>query len=254
MTVKLLMCGLVLVATSSLAQPVDQARLVERLANGTNTERQAAINGIRRIPVAQREVIVVSALIEEVARLKGESSQRLLALQEGKRVPPVADEGEYLFSLMDTLAQHRDPIVLPSLLAFMVGKPVLNAIADFGEDAVDAVLVRAASNDVQDDPAMAMEVLSRMLERSGVRQPLSANSRRRLVDLAGARIAPGESVAIVSAAIRLAGATRHPALRSRLQELASSDQAVARLGVASDDHRRILRRDAARALQGVAAP
>ena len=54
-------------------------------------------------------------------------------------------------------------------------------------------MILAASADPEDDPTMAMEVLKRM----------SAASRRRIVDLASKKLSVGESVAVISAAVRI---------------------------------------------------
>jgi hypothetical protein len=167
-------------------------------------------------------------------------------------LPPAADEGEYLFALLDTVAQHEDLLVLPSLLSFVgTGTRVINAIADFGEEAVSQTLVIAATSpSPQDDPSMAMEVLKRMLEREAVRKPLSAASKRRIVDLASTRLSPGESVAVITASLRLAVATRDRALIGRVEELAASDRAAFRLGILREDERRSIQGSARRALRG----
>ncbi|HET9359843.1 MAG TPA: hypothetical protein VFO58_08835 [Vicinamibacterales bacterium] len=238
-----------LIAVPSFAQVIDQAGMAEELQTAPQARRESVVAAVRRIPVSERQPFLLTALLSELQRLRNERNERWLALQSGKTLQPVS-RGEYLFLLLDTIAQHEDAIVLPSLLAWLNGTRVLDAIADFGEEAVQQTLIIAGSPNPEDDPSMAMEVLKRMLERKTVRKPLSAESRGRIVALASRRLSVGEPVAILSMAVRLGVATRDPMLLEKVRELASNDEASVKLGIVAEEQRRSIRSVAERELAG----
>lgn len=224
--ISILTAGLIASAQQS------QADLAAALRTAPPDKKAGIIGTISEIPAQERQPILINAVIEEADRYRRELDQRRLAIREGKALPPRADEGEYLFMVLDTLAQHHDPIVVKPLVAFIAsGNRVTDAIADFGEDAVSDVLIVASGGNDDAAAGSAMWTLKKMLERASVRRPLTADSRRRITGVASDRFRGTQTAAILSPAVRLAVATGDPVLIQRVKVLASDDRAVRELGI-----------------------
>ena len=211
---------------------VDQAQLAQALTNGTDEERVAAAAAILAIAPEAREPWVRIALTQELDRYRRDLEVRRLALVSGQPLPPARDEGEYLFQLLSALSQDEDPIVLSSLIPFIgTGNRVINAVAAFGELAVQDVVAIAATD--TKDPGPALLTLQRMLE-GPVRNPLSSDSRQRIVTAVAARLKGHQPGGAVMFAVDLAVATMDASLLLRVQELATSATELQSLGVPED--------------------
>src|SRR5256885_14164062 len=104
------------------AQSIDarsHADLANALVNGTDLNRFSAIAAIKAIPAIDRESYLVAAMTTELTRLASDLEQRRLAIADGKPLLAADDEGAYLFQVLDILAEHEDPVVIPALTNFI---------------------------------------------------------------------------------------------------------------------------------------
>ena len=109
---------------------------------------------------------------------------------------------------------------------------MINAIAAFGDDAVDGVLDVAGS--VQSEPrvvASAIRVLERMLYDGA---SLSATSMAGILEVANQRLSGTQAYIVLAKAAELAVATGDSQLRRRVERLAQDPDAV-RAVIRGDD-------------------
>jgi hypothetical protein len=230
---------LVLGVTLAAEAPVDQSKLAQALQTGTDQQREAAARAVLNIPPTARDPSILFALLQELDRLKQDSETRASILASGQSLAPKG-ESEYLFTLLDAVTQHDDLIVLHPLISFISnGNRPINAIAAFGELALPEVLT-LASND-SGDTMPAIMTLQRMLERP-VRTPISANSRKQIVDAAARRLIGKQKEDVIFAVLDLAVATGDPSLIRRVQVIGTSDSEVRSMGVAETGTLRIQNR------------
>jgi hypothetical protein len=214
------------------SQPSD-AVLVEALANGSPSERTAALDSIRGIPVRERGPMILPALIQELERLRQQLQERQFALQTGQPLPPAADHGEYLFNVIDLVAQHTDDVrIVSALLPFIgTGNRVINTLAGFGERAVqDVVLVASSPLSSPTDVHSSLLTLQRIVERHPP-GALTASARKQIAQAAVDHLSGGHKDTVVVAAIGLAGASGDPQALQRVRALAADQGAVQRLGI-----------------------
>jgi len=214
------------------AQTVDDhAQLAEALRNAQIDHRFEMLLPITAIPAGAREPVLANALIEEAIRLHDEMVQRREAIRGGERLAPVAEEGAYMFQVADALAQDKSFAALPALLLLIsAGRPPVQAIADFGDPAVPYVLALAIGNEPEEESA-ALLTLECMLTRVTLRAPLSASSRSRIVDIARSKLYGVQDPGVGIPAVRLAVATRDPALVKRVRQLIADWRIANELGL-----------------------
>lgn len=211
---------------------VNQGQLATTLGRGQSEERAAAIFAIRDIPMAARGPLIQSALLQELTRQREEHDVRARALQAGNPLPPRKDHGEYLFAVLDLVAEDNDPVVIEALVPFIgTGNRVMNAIVAFGDLAVPDVAEFAASvESPQNEVSPALRVLKRMLDRPP-RYPLSEQSIRLITELARERLSGTQEASVVVSAVDLAVATGASALIQRVEQLARDVGEVRALGI-----------------------
>ena len=171
----------------SSAQAVrDDTQTLEARRAGSAKERRDAVEVIRKIPVADRGPLMLTALLDELDRQRRRLEDRQFALSTGRPLPPSEEDAEYLFSALDVVAQHKDDstIIRPLLPFIGTGNRVINTLAGFGNLAAAEVLAIAAfglSPDHHVDSALL--VLQRMLERPGD-YPVSGPTRNAILKVA----------------------------------------------------------------------
>src|SRR6266536_1792723 len=213
------------------AQEPSQSTLASALQSGSESGRFTAIKVIKAIRVEDRQPYLLSALVNEASRLELDlQHRRAEAANPGAATP--AAESEYLFQVLETLAEHHDAVVIQPLLAFIgTGNRVMDAVADFGEDVAADVLALSQPGSDGGDAASGLLTLEKMLERPSVRKPLSADSKRRIADVANTHLHTGnQKPFVVAAAIRLGVATGDAALIALVKRLALDDRATQELG------------------------
>jgi hypothetical protein len=158
-------------------------------------------------------------------------------------------DGERLYWVLDALAKYETPEVLPALVAFIEnGGPVPNALADFGEQAVPALLVIETGNDGL-AAWSALSIFAKMFTRPSVRHPLSSDSRKKIIGIARARLRDQPKFAVGLPAVRLAVATREPDLIERVKLIATDERLATELAGGEPGRANGLRRFAAQSLK-----
>lgn len=225
-----------------------QQELAPPLRTAGPDTRAGALAAVGGIPQQEPQSDLVYAL-EAADGLRRDLEQRRLAILAGKPLAPSPDLGEYLFAVVNRLAQFHDPAVLGPLMAFInTGTRAMDAIADFGEEAVAEVLIVASARSDVADAGSAMLTLKRMLERVSVRHPLSADSKRRITGVANDGLRGSQTFGILFPAIQLAVATGDPVLIQRVKRLASDERAATELGIVDQRQIQALRALASKAL------
>jgi hypothetical protein len=238
------------------AQEFDESRVLTALANGPSIERVSAIAAIKKLPVTQRSPSVLAALLQELERLRQQLEDRQFALLTGQPLAPSDDHGEYLFSVLEVVTEHRDdPLIIRPLLPFIAtGNRVVDTLAGFGELAVpDVAAIATWGLAPQTDIHSALLVLRRMLERPG-QHPISAASRALIARIAQERLSGTQPVTVVMNAIDLAVATGEARLLQRVQELTTDPVAVQALGISDPELVRAIQKRANDALARGSAP
>jgi hypothetical protein len=104
----------------------------------------------------QPDSATIAAAIAELDNLHQELARRRQALEAGQQVEPDGERRfEDLVRLVQVLVRSEDPIVIRPLVSTMIGTPVIDAIAAFGELAVADVMAAAA--DPYADQIMALK-------------------------------------------------------------------------------------------------
>lgn len=208
----------------------DQGQLAARLQSGTQDQRSEAVSRVLTIPPAERWLPLEQALTRELARLRGELDRRRQARLAGGAPAPVTDESEYLFRVIDAVSQSRDPSIVRALVPWIgTGNRAIAAVAALGELAVGDVAA-AAMDPTNGDASVALMVLGRMY-RDQARYPLSAASRRAIVNAAELRLSGTQREAVLLEAADLAVATGDDTLIARVEALAHNPDAVRDFGI-----------------------
>jgi hypothetical protein len=240
-------------ALQSQRQGAERAMLADPLCEAVTT-RPDMVAGIRSIPVEERDAADLDALLSEVASVRAYYDCRGAIINAGKVLPKSAIDGEDVFQLLDTIAQHHTPRVIGALVLFIgSGNRVTTAIAEFGEQAIAELLVVADGDDPL-DVGGALFTFHKMLTVRSVRHPLSANSRAQIIERVRRRLSGPQGYAIAMPAIRLAVATRDPSLLQRVKALAADPRVASDLGIENEERRQALRNFAAKELRDAEVP
>ena len=183
----------------------------------------------------QPDSATIAAAIAELDRLHQELVRRRQALDAGQ---PVEPDGERMFEaqvrLVQVLIKSEDPIVIRPLVSTMIGTPVMNAVAAFGELGVADVIAAVSDPGPAADTSSLLRTLQQMLERP-VRHPLSPASKQSIIEVAQQQLSGRQSMPGIWFAVELAVATRDPSLIDKVREIASSDAEVRALGITGPD-------------------
>ncbi len=250
--------ALVLLGTTltTAAQPTaDQGQLARELETGTGDQRAAAVRAISRIPATQRSPAVLTALINEVARLAAERDERMTTLTNGGTVEPLLPYPEYRFAVLEPLTQSDDPRVITALMSFITsGGKVTRALAGFGELAVAEVealaLLDGSTAFDRGRISGALQTLQTM-SQGPVRNPLTSASVQRLVEVARRRLTGVQHFLIVRAAVGLAVATGDPSLIQRVRAIAESETVIQEFGILDPRDVWLVQSQAATVLEGL---
>jgi hypothetical protein len=188
-----------------------------------------------------------AALITALER-EGELSARQLRGEIGQY-----ENMELLAGLAQLVAGFRDPRAIPALVgALSDSPPAGDALAEFGERAVPAVLGVVLENTIDASVAAALTCLRFMVEGVGG-QPLTDVTRDRIREITKEKLTTRQkSFITVWRAVDLAVALEDPELRGIVQSLASDRSALRALGV-RDTYIEDTQRRATERLAGVPA-
>jgi len=233
-------------------------QVIELLNSGDQRSGERAVAYVRKYyPRAQRSAAVDAALVRELGRLNEARRQRREDDRAGN--PLVGDfPAEYYRDVIELVSESTRPTTIPALAgALGTGRMVDDALAKFGAQAVPPVLEIARSTvgtitegHAGDTPPEivgdALTTLSLILQSPGVPEP----SRAAIATVARERLSGLQHPSVVIAACRLAIATRDPALRQRVAELAEDGAQVTAFGISDASRAQQVRLVARQALAG----
>ncbi|MCX6553298.1 MAG: D-Ala-D-Ala carboxypeptidase family metallohydrolase, partial [Acidobacteria bacterium] len=183
--------------------PADQEQIAGRLESDSHNERMAAIGSVLTIPLLERQLSLELALTRELARLREQNSLRRQARLAAESLAPPVDEGEYLFSLIEAVSQSANPDIIAALVPWLgTGNRAITAVAALGDRSVSEIAT-VAMDPTDEEASVALLVLKQMI-LDQVRYPLSAASRRMIVNSAERRLVGIQRVAVLQEAIELA--------------------------------------------------
>jgi hypothetical protein len=210
----------------------DQRQLADSLRSNAQAERRATVRSILAIPPADRQFSLEVALAQELSRLRAQRQR---------------DEGDYLFSLIEAVSQSKDPNIVRALVPWLrTGNRAINAVTALGELSVLDVTT-IARDPGNDDAPVALLVMGRLLSDPS-RYPLTAVSRRSIVETAELRLSGTQPEAVVEEAVYLAIATGDSRLIERVESLAQNAAAVRDFGISDPESVAYLQKRAADAL------
>jgi hypothetical protein len=203
------------------------------------------------ISAAQQDP-ALRALVDEAARMREDRDRRAAARRSGMDLEPHVNPEEWsndLYRVLHGLAQYKTPEVIPPLVAFIEnGGGTSEALADFGEEAVPALLP-LAENRTDLSGSSALQTFQMMLTRSTVRHPLSAESKARIANIARTRLHGRQARVMVLAAIRLAVVTGERDLIDRVRLIATDNRVANELGFVEERGVKVLRNIAVQSLK-----
>jgi hypothetical protein len=223
--------------------------LIARLSDPMFAVREATVAHILRMKHEERGPALYRALAQELTRVNGLSSDATRRRHAGESLPATPRLAEYRGALIELVAASTDPSVLPGLLEALDSGPLaVRAIARFGRAALPPLQAIAT----QQNPLNVHSVTGalRALALIAEKETLSAEERKGLIDIAGARTTGYQDPLTVGAACELAVALRDPDLRLRVWLLASNAGNVSALGITDERLIRHVQDAARRALEG----
>jgi len=231
-----------LVCVPCSARQLTRDELVRALSSADEYERREAIRYIRtNLPAEQRGSLVEQALAKELERVNEAVRKRIEADRAGMPLNDAFPE-EYYAELVGLVSQSSNPVVLPPLVgALGTGTIVQKGIAKFGDEAVPHVVKIArlkvglvttgAPGDVPPHVVSgALKTLVLLLEQPD--KPLTTHSRATIEKVAYERLTGRQEGGVVAAACQLAIATRAPALRRRVEQIAIEANELEAMGIA----------------------
>ena len=228
------------------APDASQLATAKRLASDVAPDRRSALEAARAIPVAQRGPELRAALLTLLER------QNAVGRDARSRSLPLdaVEDPEFVSAVQRTVAEMRDPATIPALASALGMFVLVRPLADFGEQAIPAVV------DVVSSPSSrysavddGLRVLRLIVE--GASGPLSGRSRALLGDAARTRLAGEQKFTTLWYAIDLAAVLGDADLTQTLRSLATDSGAVIARGVRTPRLVEQTRKRAADRLAGV---
>lgn len=190
-----------------------------------------------RIPVAEQGPELRAAVVDFVLRQReGSTSLRYYAPAE-------------LAEVVLEIAQTGDPLAIPALAAFpMTGWQIYWALVSLGEPALRAVL-EAASSPAHGEGTVssALKTLAMFVDEWGP-EAFDEHTHAEMKRIAAGYLRGPTDWTILDGAVELAIQLEDPELRSQVEELAASDEAVRARGVKEEHVIEKIRREAAERL------
>lgn len=255
----IMLCWALLGAASVQAQ-VDQRAIAKGLLAADGADRVRALARAEAIRPADMGPELRSALIEALEREGELLARREAARQRGEAVPPLErlQDPEFILALARLVIELRDPRAIPALAgALGTGGRVTQAVVDFGEQAVPAVVAVVMSPESSpyaiSDGLIALRC---MVEGAGV-SPLSARTLEAVRRAVEFRLTSLGRLASTGGTLRwavdLAVALDSPGLRRIVESLSVDPNEVIARGVTDPDLIARTQRHATERLAGVPA-
>ena len=201
-----------------------------------------------------------AALVEKLSRLGGLQAQRNAAALSGEELEiPEGEDIRLIFDIVLIVAAWRDPGAIPALAVSLGNTLVANeALAEFGEEAVPAILDVVTSWDSRRGLVNGgLETLRFMVEGAAT-TPLSADALDQIRRAAEQRLTTGTDPigqgGLLRRTIDLAIALDDPGLRRIVETLATDPDAVIARGVAEPERVERTQQYALDRLAGVQPP
>lgn len=218
------------------AQQPTQAAIAQALRSTDTVGVRAAVEEMVQIPVAQQGPELRAAVVDLLA-------------QEGEARTWRGNIVESLTNAVLEIAQTGDPVAIPALAAFpAAGWEWYRALVSFGDPALRAVLAAASSPTSDHGTQMgALETLEMFVDEWGL-EGFDAPTYQRMKDLVARRLEGPTHFGVLHSSIGVAILLEDPVLRSRVEELAASDEAVRAHGIGEADLIEFVRKEAAERL------
>ena len=216
------------------AAPQSPAAIVEQLRSPDAGERSNALETVRRLGVGQSSQEVGTALIRALQQEAMLHRQREMADHRGENPPPL-DDPELLLRMASIVAELRDPASIPALAASLgTGFTVIRPLAEFGEQAIPAILAVESSPDSGTGAVNhALITLRFIAEEVSAKGGLSDRVLQELRRVATRRLLSGEGSATTTLwwAIDLAWVVQDKALRESVEALATNPNEILSKGI-----------------------
>jgi hypothetical protein len=228
MTTRMLTSTLVLCCGAFLgaqAQQQPSQEFMVKILESTGTSAAVKLRvlyEVRKIKPQDREPVLVNYIRDDVARWLRYNTAGYQAWRDGKQaaVPETGNDDTERFPLVvGMLAEDHDPVVIPLLVgASHIWAGASEAVADFGEDALDEVIAVVTTN--EHNAWAALNILELMVERRTVRKPLSAPARARIAAVIDSKLRGRQELTGALTAIHIAARSGDPNLVARVKQLA----------------------------------
>ncbi len=215
---------------------VDQPVLAQQILGDDEDALVEAILAIQNISPEDLSPELRAAILEKIRRNEDYSAQRDAAMERSNEwIEPLGtDRREYIFEMFPLVAALRDPDTIPALIIGINDPISREALAEFGEEAVPALLDAVMSGN-HDRITGGLLALRFMVEGTAPR-PLPAETRARIRRAAEHHLTAGTdgSGVTLRRASDLAFALDDPGLWRIVENLATDPDAISDWGVAPE--------------------
>lgn len=209
------------ISQQATAQESTQFAIAQALRSPDTVGVRAAIGDMLQVPVTEQRTELRAAVVDLLLQQREGNT----SLHDGHVVVALAE-------VALEIAQAGDPVAIPALAAFpMFGWEFYWALVSLGEPALRAVL-EAASSPPSDEGRIsgALETLAMFVDEWGP-EAFDEHTYAEMKGLAARYLLGPTYWTILGSAIELAIQLKDPDLRSQVEELAASDDAVRAHGI-----------------------
>jgi hypothetical protein len=240
----------VLMLTTRINAQVDQGQLAERLLSEDAAERRNALTAVSAIEADNMSVELREALITALERENDIASERYEAGRRGETLEPLEDPEAYL-AFVPLVTRLRTPEAIPALVgALRTGLMSAQALAEFGEQAVPAVLnvVRSPENRSPAQVRNAVTALRYMIEDPTT--VLTLGTLEEIRRVTGQLLTGEQNLTVLERAIDLAVVLGDPSLRQIVESIASDRNQLVARGIEEPERIERIQQRAAEGLRG----
>ena len=230
---------LAMVSPATGAEPqVDQTVLAQQILGDDEDALVEAIRAIRNISPEDLSPELHTAILENIRRNANYYAQRDAAMQRSNEwIEPLGTERlESIVQMFPLVAALRDPDTIPALIIGINSTVAREALAEFVEEAVPALLDAVMSGNSPDRRVTGSLVALRFMVEGAAPRPLSAETRGQIRRAAEHHLTAGtdRSGVTLRRASDLAFALDDPGLWRIVENLATDPDAIGAWGVAPE--------------------